>query len=191
MAFLTYSGTKVLWYEGINVEAAFDATSGHGLEFSAKDYQVPSEQCVPFDGPIPEGMYRLDTWINAKVPNYSVVGGVCNLHRQSGVQVVPKEKKSKPMVSGGSCLDLWGPNRVNLYPYDQATRNRCNPRRYGFYIHDSNKGGSSGCIEIGVGFFKKLREWIKKNNPKNKKQQEILLSVAYTEKTTRGNTLRP
>jgi hypothetical protein len=191
MPYLIYDGTKLYWMDGKKTVATFDATSGHGTDFSddGKDYQKPEKQCVPWEGPIPEGTYRLDTWINSKVPDYSLIDGVCSLHRQTGVQVVPKEKKNKQAIEGGSCLELWGPNRVNLYPNDKETLNHCTPRRSGFYIHDSSKGASSGCIEVGAGFFKQLREWIKSNNPKNQKNQRILLYVNYKKATTtRGNT---
>jgi L,D-transpeptidase catalytic domain len=194
MEFIYYDGTKLFWLKDGKTAASFDASSGHGFDLSSDDFQKPSKQCVPWEGSIPEGTYRLDTWINSKVPDYTVKNGACDLNRQHGVQKVPKEKKMKPTGSGGSCIHLWGPNRVNLHPHDQQTRTACTPRRNGFYLHDSKKGGSSGCIEIGASFFKMLREWVKKNNPKNEKKQLLLLAVKYLGTTTRGNTkkrLRP
>ena len=40
---------------------------------------------------------------------------------------------------------------------NQKTVNACRPRRGGFYIHDSTKGYSHGCIEVEGSFFSTLR----------------------------------
>ena len=52
----------------------------------------------------------------------------------------------------------WGRNRARMEPADVATRARCRPiMRGGFYLHDSTKGYSHGCIEVEGRLFPLLR----------------------------------
>ena len=191
---LWYRGKSLHWLIDRKVVQTWPATSGHDSTLSddGKDYQVPSQQCVSFEGPIPEGTYRLESFIVSKKMSYGVVGGACNLYRGPGgiQEVTTKTKGTDP---GGSCIELWGPNRVRLVAHDQVAQKACSGSRSGFYIHDSSKGGSSGCIEVGSGFFQQLRTWTKTNNPKNRKKisSPMLLVVKYYDKTTRGKTLKP
>src|SRR6185436_16121224 len=57
-------------------------------------------------------------------------------------------------------LANWGRNRVRLTPANSATAHACAPRRGGFYLHDSTKGFSHGCIEVEGKFFDALRRLI-------------------------------
>lgn len=47
----------------------------------------------------------------------------------------------------------WGYNRIRLESADEKTRKACGGKRGGFYIHDSTKGYSHGCIEVEPVFF--------------------------------------
>lgn len=191
---LWYRGKTLNWMVDSKIVETWAATSGHDSTLSddRKDYQTPAKQCVPYEGPIPEGTYRLESFIVSKKMSYGVVDGACNLYRGPGgiQEVTTKTKGTDP---GGSCVELWGPNRVRLLAFDQVAQNACSGSRSGFYIHDSSKGGSSGCIEVGPGFFQRLRTWTKKHNPKNRKTMKspMLLLVKYFDKSTRGATLKP
>lgn len=41
----------------------------------------------------------------------------------------------------------WGYNRIRLESADEKTRKACGGKRGGFYIHDSTKGYSHGCMK--------------------------------------------
>lgn len=186
MEFLYYDGTQLFWIEDGKTVAKYAATSGHGLDFGSVDYQKPESQCEKDEGPIPEGNYKLEAWINNKIPGYTVSDGHCTVKSGHGIQEVPVGKDTDNFKPGASCIELWGPNRVKLQPFDDETKQKCGGRRNGFYLHDSHKGGSSGCIEIGPHFFQRLREWVKAHP----KKRSISLAVHYLGKTTRGNTER-
>lgn len=79
----------------------------------------------------------------------------------------------------------WGRNRARMEPADSATKSKCSPiTRGGFYIHDSTKGYSHGCIETETRIFPLLRAYNKATN-----KSKIILRVKYNERgTTYGGT---
>ena len=183
MPFLMYNGTKVLWVKDDGaLEETFPATSGHFA------YQTPNQQCRKNDGPIPEGAYQMQLFENKVIPNYNTIGDVCNLYSGRGIQQIPAEDPKKPTIEGGSCQDLWGFNRIKLTAFDAKAKNACSGNRSGFYIHDSSKGQTSGCIEIDQKFFVKLRNHMGTKGS----QKSMFLIVNYGKgTTTQGNTARP
>jgi hypothetical protein len=52
-------------------------------------------------------------------------------------------------------------HRIRFEPADEKTKRRCSHRRSGFYLHDSTKGYSHGCIEVQGSFFGALRSVIR------------------------------
>lgn len=124
----------------------FKATTG------MNKYQHPSYQCLKDSGPVPEGIYHI---YNTDLGTAKDDGtGKCNLSPAWGMQTIPRGKDA------GNCEPYWanwGNHRVRIEPANQKTVNACRPRRGGFYIHDSTKGYSHGCIEVERSFFSTLR----------------------------------
>jgi hypothetical protein len=77
----------------------------------------------------------------------------------------------------------WGHNRVRFRPANQATKSACPEPRGGFYLHDSTKGFSHGCIEVDNAFFNRLYMYTLVAKP-----DFIELRVQYAHKETNGGT---
>src|SRR3546814_15236120 len=74
---------------------------------------------------------------------------------------------------------------ARLEPADAATRNRGAWVRRGFYLHDSTKGYSHGCIEAEVRIFPLLRTYAR-----GKRQATMIITVEYVGgRATNGGTL--
>lgn len=124
----------------------FRATSG------LSGFQYPSNQCLPDKGPIPQGIYKVLLTDRGAARDDGT--GYCNLQAGWGIQSIPRGS------AAGQCEPYWanwGYNRVRLEPADVKTTKACTPSRGGFYIHDSSKGFSHGCIEVERRFFSTLR----------------------------------
>lgn len=75
----------------------------------------------------------------------------------------------------------------DLNPQDDVTKRSCLPiKRGGFYLHDSTKGYSHGCIEVEGAFFTQLRAYIKIN-----KEKRLKLQIKYSGGSTYGGTKIP
>jgi hypothetical protein len=101
----------------------------------------------------------------------------CKLKPASGIQYIPR---------GGSCEPTfanWGNNRVPFVAADERTKQACPQHRAGFYLHDSTKGYSHGCIEIEVAFFNRLYLYRLVATTRR-----LALRVAYAHPTTYGGT---
>lgn len=168
---LFYDGQILKWSDkGL----AFKATSG------MQGHQMPGEQCTPDAGPIPEGLYKV--FIADQGIAKDDGRGICAIAPSWGIQEIPRG------VKAGVCEPYWanrGKNRARMEPADSKTKNQCAPlTRGGFYLRDSVKGFSHGCIEVDTKLFKYLREYHSLS-----KKQSIVLKVQYlTGRTTNGGT---
>lgn len=180
---LIYSGEKLSW-AGFG---EWPATSG------MEGYQSADNQHIVDTGPIPEGQYTLSLKIggNATITSYKTdkAGRLTegNLDVRSEIQSLaciknPVDKKDDPN-DDTVIFPNWGSNRVRLTRVKLFGKNTAH--RGGFYIHDSTKGFTHGCIEVGPGFFDVLREYAKNHG---KRQPTLSLLVLYTDDTTRGKT---
>ena len=160
---LFYDGQFIKWNDK---RLVFKATSG------MPGHQMPEKQCIPDAGPVPEGLYKV----------YIVDHGACALKPSWGIQEIPRGAKA------GACEPYWanwGKNRARMEPADEPTKKHCAPvSRGGFYLHDSVKGYSHGCIEVDTKIFKHLREYYTA-----KKKQTVILQVKYIAgRSTNGGT---
>lgn|SRR3990167_1570848 len=168
---LFYDGQFLKWKDKGLV---FKATSG------MPSHQMPGEQCLPDAGPVPEGNYKVF------IVNQGVAKddgrGICALSPAWGIQEIPRGAKAGPCESYWA---NWGVNRARMEPADGATKKQCAPiSRGGFYLHDSVKGYSHGCIEVETTLFDHLRQHYTKT-----KKQVILLQVKYVPgRSTNGGT---
>lgn len=167
---MVYNGQKITW-PGMGT---FKATSG------LIGYQDPEYYCVPDSGPIPEGLYKIFLADQGIAKDDGT--GRCAIKPAWGIQSIPRG------AAAGSCEPYWqnwGNNRVRMEPADTATKIRCSPlTRGGFYLHDSTKGYSHGCIEVEGRIFAKLRD-----SNKSAGKSLLTIQVEYTKgKETNGGT---
>jgi len=160
---LLYDGTLLHWMNAFDAQTlSYKATSGIFETDSAgklKDYRNTAEQCTKDKGPVPEGKYEIEV-----IPRGEAGKSwpTCSLVRPKGggIQTIPRGANA---VKGASNCEPywanWGVNRVQMNPANEKTRTACSPRRTGFYIHDSAKGFSHGCIEVEADFFVRLRKF--------------------------------
>ena len=143
--YLEYDGHLLHWRNPRDGErpASYKATSG------LPDHQVPSDQCLKEMGPVPAGKYRVI--LNRDIgPAQTESPDSCTLRPARGIQSVPR---------GGPCEGIWanwGNNRARFEAADEHTKHVCPNLRSGFYLHDSTKGYSHGCIEVENAFFNRL-----------------------------------
>jgi hypothetical protein len=168
---MTFDGQVLTW-------RGFTYPATTGLPGS----QLPREQCTRDSGPIPEGRYAFRLVVSGQAQDDGT--GRCNLAAGWGLQTIPRG------AVAGRCEPYWanwGSNRVRLEPADFSTRNACAPARGGFYLHDSTKGYSHGCIEVDSRFFDRL-----KSEARAHPGQRLILQVRYVpNRVTNGGTRVP
>lgn len=171
---LVYDGRILHWHGHGN----FKATSGMtGL-------QEPRFQCIPDGGPIPEGEYKIATQID---PHPARDDGThsCSLMPARSMQLIPRGSAAagcEPYWSN------WGWHRVRVEAAELHTRQRCATRRSGFYLHDSTKGYTHGCIEVEGSFFSTFVGFIRQ---RGSAVRNLRLKVQYIGLTTNGGTASP
>lgn len=166
---ILYDGKQLIW-AGYGKFKASSGMPGH---------QVRKDQCVPDRGPVPEGDYYIPLIEGGQATDDGT--DTCNLSPSWQIQTIPRGKDT------GMCEPYWanwGNNRVRFEPANAATKNVCLPvRRGGFYLHDSRKGYSHGCIEVEASFFMRLRGYVK-----SKKKNRLTLKIKYAGESTYGGT---
>lgn len=164
---LVYDGQWLTWK---NV-GKYRASSG------LPGYQRTEHQCTKDAGPIPEGDYRVPV---SKLHTAKDSGtGRCALTPGYGYQQIPRG------AAAGVCEEYWenwGFHRIRIKPANGTTANACKPVRSGFYLHDSTKGYSHGCIEVEGAFFQALAFYVKSSS------RALTLKVKYLSESTYGGT---
>jgi len=169
---LMYNGTTLTWYGGQNGDttkaiATYKATSGMPKQ------QTPSEH-VNVGGPIPEGDYKAQIWLDIKQAEIDPTKNT--LKPGWGIQEIPTYKDDKGQIQ--SRAPDWGFRRVRIDPKKGTDTHG----RGGFYIHDSSKGYSHGCVETEQSFFDQLIKFREAGN------KSIDFVIKYTGDTTYGGT---
>lgn len=190
MSSLKYDGTTLQWIENGKVKYRFAATSGMSASVSenGRNYQNSTSQCVKDAGPIPEGSYALRLQFNNRLIAEVADPQTCQLKAATGIQQIPDADKENGTEDCTPYWQNWGQNRVRIDAYDSVARRACNGNRGGFYIHDSSKGFTHGCIEVEHAFFKHLYDLV---NSQPAEKFMILLVNYGQNASTRGLTLRP
>lgn len=168
---LLYDGKLLHWRnpQDGQKEASYKATSGF------EGYQTTDKQCVVDKGPVPAGRYLV--FIKRAGQAKQRAKG-CGLVPAFGLQMVP--------YGSTDChptFQNWGNNRVRFLAADHATKSACPEPRDGFYLHDSTKGFSHGCIEVANAFFNRLYMYTLVA-----KVDYIELRVEYAHRDTNGGT---
>jgi RHS repeat-associated protein len=125
-------------------------------------------------GPIPSGQYRINLAPNPnRVAGYDPSRGT--LTPSTGIQRIPS---GEPDIMGRDMNYLWGTWRMRLEKVD------VNSSRDYFYLHNSHKGGTSGCIESCDELLDKILIYRTNNS-------SIDVLVDYAGPYTNGGTSRP
>ncbi len=126
---LEFTGLKLNWYGGnygnkSSMKMSINAVSGK------KGFQHPDAQHIHDKGPVPEGKYSLNL-SNTGLAKTTAEGDY--LASGNGIQSIPED-----------FVRPWGKFRIRMTPkeIDENYINRDN-----FYLHTSDKGETSGCIE--------------------------------------------
>lgn len=176
---MMYTGDKIYWFYGKygndqRMVISYNATSGF------KGYQKAKFSNMKDVGPVPEGKY----WVLLapdpnRIANASKTTGELLSNPKGGIEQIPKST----ITSDGRewIYTAWGTIRARLFP-DNSTKTY---GRTNFYLHDSTKGYSHGCIEVEHTLFDRLIR-------ARKKFTKIALMVEYSspETITKGNTIR-
>ena len=157
---LLYIGQSVIWVG----KHTYPATSG------LPGYQNAANQGIVDHGPIPEGLYSFPL----KMGGVGHMTSTTTLDTGQGVQSLPAHFTFRGQTYDNNA---WGPDRVRLTTHHiDSPKNR---HRNGFYLHDSTKGFSHGCIEISPHFFKHLRDYISSGAAKRDHRKNLYLRVQY------------
>ena len=190
---LAFNGTELICKGHGN----FKATSGNVFAdvktSEVHDYQQAKFQDLSDRGPIPEGQYSFQAFIAAG----SAFDRNGRLDTRQGIEQLAPEGSNmatptgwKKAVDASAVLADWGHNRVRLNVLHINHLKAQN--RGGFYIHDSHKGHTHGCIEVAHAFFDQLRAYSADQKKLGKAAKNTLrLIVKYPSATasTNGGTL--
>ncbi|MGE3180403.1 MAG: tlde1 domain-containing protein [Phycisphaerae bacterium] len=186
---LVYNGKVLSWparKKSWKATSGMDASSETGFV----DHRNEKYQKVKDAGPIPEGKYILSLSEEGTAVNFRKSAGGCDLASHRGIQQIPRAATGNASAVCDPYFANWGWNRVRLQPSGN-NHNASKFGRSGFYIHDSSKGYSHGCIETEQSFFGELRAE-SRARAKGKKSMILRLLVDYAAgQSTYGGTKKP
>jgi hypothetical protein len=173
---MIYDGTTLVW----GGQGTFHATSG------LPGHQTAAEQTVKDAGPIPEGQYSMLLKIAGTAHVIDPDAG--KLDTNPGVESLVDMPGPDGRLYESSA---WGKNRIRLNPL--AINNPKARSRGGFYLHDSPKGYSHGCVEVETRFFTQLRQYVAQESKKPGGKKKLVLQVKYPSgsASTYGGTKQP
>lgn len=184
-----YTGEKINLYSGelgdkSNLKKSCPSTSGMPGAQSKDDTSKPDE------GPIPEGDYSVDLRPDpervAQHNNGSMIPGY-------GIEQIPPS--TAPVRDEGEGEDYggewgeaptydiapWGSWRARLI----SKKGTDTKKRTSFYLHNSHKGYTHGCIETCDDLLEEMKR-LRKDG-----QEALDVRVSYQDKTTKGGTFSP
>jgi hypothetical protein len=187
MVDLYYNGNQLVTRYYTVLSKRYNASSGakEGIvNGEIKDCRNAKFQNIEDYGPIPEGRYSFSLAVDKQIAqvHWSKEGGATlvaswKIQRLPETAPIPSDLVPKWRAIGSDAVvvnfAVWGLNRVALYP---VVGTNLHHRPGGFYIHDSTKGYSHGCIEVDTMFFSDLHEFIKK---KKYDLNRLFLTVKY------------
>jgi len=164
MDWLLITGDKVYWYEGNKGDKSseptiFNATSG------GPENQMAKYQNMPNVGPTPEGDYHLDLGKPGSDRNAKTYkkedGSRDYLKADEGIENMNFTDFDDDGTEYSMYSPSWGNQRVSLKPEPKTLeKNKNNGRdNTSFYLHDSAKGYTHGCVEVDSLFFGFLRAY--------------------------------
>jgi len=151
-------------------------------------------RCEKNKGPLPSGTYTLRARIDKTQGSVELANRLYKPNEsdwakqpaltnpRTGIQFLPADK-------GAPRFWAWGSARVRLVP---RSGDMCG--RDGFYLHNSHKGESHGCIEVGstpegMDFFTCLITYT--GDPKGPEELSLAVEYGHPDQRTQGRTERP
>ncbi len=185
---LDYRGTYLAWLrnlpQGLGQDPLiFHATSG------LVGHQIAREMNHKDHGPVPEGTYRLRARLDPKQDSVAAANRVDARRTAESITNPNEGVQFLPVGGTGPVYTNWGTLRVRLTPVSGDMFGRS-----GFYLHNSHKGFSHGCIEVGttptrVDFFTTLLRFATATTPRPV-QLTMRVKYGHREQSTLGDTLR-
>jgi RHS repeat-associated protein len=173
-----YDGQYVTWYDA-NGKAIEINPGTSGYIEGDKNFQNSKYQNKKDLGPIPEGTYSIDLTLNPYRQAKIIEWKPDELYDDIGIQQIPT---AFPLTDGRMAINVgWGSIRARL---EYVSGNLYG--REGFYIHNSTKGFTHGCIEVGGNFFSRLLNY--------SQYFDVLyfyVDYPYDNSSTRGETWKP
>jgi hypothetical protein len=187
------------WTKPDKKTVSYNATSGYvdGEEFfpGGADFRKPSKQSVKDRGPIPEGRYSVPLTLGGDTALVSFADGEFAFKQMPAIQNMPTNQTvgQGSQQTTFSFFPAWGCHRVPLTRIDNE-----NPTGRGdFYLHDSTKGFTHGCVELEHRFFEDLIPFAHAELLKPDGARSLILKVDYAAQrklgdkaTTKGDTKR-
>ena len=183
------TGNAALWYGGTvgdksNLIHTYKATSGLDNATTTTGVSINCQyakyQNVENGGPTPEGRY----YINLKpdpnrIANADPKTGQLLRSPKGGIEKIPDYYQRE---DGLYCTySEWGYHRAKLEPV--SVTGASNRDNNSFYMHDSEKGYTHGCIEIEKQFFNDLIEYGKDNS-----KIDVIIAYPGPDHNTNGGT---
>ena len=178
-----YDGTTVTIYAGNVGDKSttiftFKGTSGYLDKLAKEDYRNSKYQRKKDRGSIPEGTYRINL---VPSPNrkakYDEDANLVS-SPQGGIEQIPDIGYDRDGVS--YVYDGWGTWRARLDPLPGT-------KTYGrssFYLHNSDKGFTHGCIESSSSIYNVLIRY----RSSGRKYIDVVIDYPTTNSTTYGHT---
>ena len=169
-------GSIVYWYGG-NLGNRSQLLHTYPAVSGAKGYQSPQFQHGKDYGPTVEGYYSInlepDPDRQATAFKDPETGGAKLLRNDDGGiekvgDKVPVYDNNGKRYGITDASQLWGNRRAKLDPVNVQQPKGGSRDLSSFYFHDSQKGQTSGCIEVPNAFFSDLLHFMK-DNPDIKK----------------------
>jgi RHS repeat-associated protein len=185
---IEYTGERVTLYSGRygnrkKVKRVCKATSGLyylDKKGNVKDYQNKSYQNIKDHGPVPEGLYSVNLSPDpSRTARPDTHNGKLLRTPVGGIEKIPSSFKA----SDGKTYYYpgWGTWRARLDPKKVPNLYK----RSSFYLHNSHKGYTHGCVETCDGLANDLILYRALGN------KSIDVNVKYTDPTTYGGTYTP
>lgn len=180
---MVYRGTFLVWHRSLPAALA----RGGPLMFAASSglsgSQIARFQRDENAGPLPEADYTFTARVDAaqgSVEQANKRGAKALDNWEQGIQFLP-------IGGNGPVYRAWGTLRVRLTPRGPTHG------RGGFFLHNSHKGFSHGCIEVGktldgVDFFATLLQYAAQGGRAN---LTVRVKYPYPDMSTLGATLTP
>ncbi|SRR6266478_835177 len=168
---IEYTGQRLTVYSGnlgdrSGILEQCKATSGY------PDRQSPRYQGIEA-GPVPEGLYKINLALDpSRFASLAADGS--NLYSAFGVQRI-RDRYRTPDGSWGY-PEGWGTWRARL------EKVRVNSSRDNFYLHNSAKGYTHGCVETCDGLYDRFAKY------RQQSVGSILVNIRYTTDSTNGGT---
>jgi len=168
---IEYTGQRLTVYSGnfgdrSGILEQCKATSG------LPDRQSPAFQGIEA-GPVPAGLYKINLQLNpSRFASLAADGS--NLYSNFGVQRIRDHYR---LPDGNSVIPAgWGTWRARL------EKVKVNSKRDNFYLHNSTKGYTHGCVETCDDLYDRFSKYHQQG------LGSILVNIRYTTESTNGGT---